>query len=232
MWFLSASQLICFDGKGWSTFPLPRGETPWAIFTDGLTVLPNGMIAIVTASPHILVFDPVAKRFSVIKHPGAIVTRMFVKQRDGSILVETSPLGSKDVSVEQFDGRNFFPFIPRDKLAGITDLRSILVAPDKKVWIGATGSFGVFDGVRYRKIATAAGFTDSGAYYIFRDPVHGMFAGGRDGLFHLENGRWRLVRRGLDRVRSMLTTRDGTMWVASGSGVYRYRNGVWIPNGG
>jgi len=39
------------------------------------------------------------------------------------------------------------------------------------------------------------------------------------------------VRSGLDRVRTITESRDGTLWLASGSGVDRLRNGNWISNG-
>jgi signal transduction histidine kinase/CheY-like chemotaxis protein len=41
---------------------------------------------------------------------------------------------------------------------------------------------------------------------------------------------WDVWQAELDAVRSLTRARDGTIWVASGSGVHRVRDGVWITN--
>ncbi len=231
IWFLAAGQLIRFSNQTWSTFPLPKGETPWAVFTQGLAVLSDGRIAVATTSRHLLIFDPRSGRFSVYEHPAGLATRMFAGQRDGTLLVELYPPGSKNIEIQSFDGQTFHPFIDARQLNGITDLRSLVVAPDGRIWLGATAGFAVLERGRLRHIGIADGFTDPGAYFIFRDPSGQMFAGGRDSLFRLDGTKWVRMRSGLDRVRTIFRERDGTLWVSSGSGVYRYRNGVCIPNG-
>ena len=58
-----------------------------------------------------------------------------------------------------------------------------------------------------------------------------MLAGGRESLAERRHGRWSVKQRALDAVRRVMQARDGTIWVASGSGVHRLRDGVWLTNG-
>ncbi len=55
--------------------------------------------------------------------------------------------------------------------------------------------------------------------------------GGQDGLYQKEGDKWRRLHAGLDRVRNVIRARDGSLWIASSTGVHRYRNGDWITNG-
>ena len=69
LWFLGVHALFRFDNAKWSSFPLPKGESPWEIFTNGLAALPDGTLAIRTTSKDLLIFDPSRKDFSMVKHP-------------------------------------------------------------------------------------------------------------------------------------------------------------------
>ena len=45
------------------------------------------------------------------------------------------------------------------------------------------------------------------------------------------DGRWTVRQRALDAVRSLMQAHDGSIWIASGSGVHRFKDGVWLTNG-
>src|SRR5260370_34180276 len=40
-----------------------------------------------------------------------------------------------------------------------------------------------------------------------------------------------MIRANMDRIRSIVKTGDGTLWVASSSGVHRLKDGVWTDAG-
>src|SRR5260370_35418816 len=40
-----------------------------------------------------------------------------------------------------------------------------------------------------------------------------------------------MIRANMDRIRSIVKTGDGTLWVASSSGVHRLKDGVWTDVG-
>jgi diguanylate cyclase (GGDEF)-like protein len=233
IWFLSAQNLIRYDNSAWTAYPLPKGETAWAVFTDALAVLPDGRLVILTSSSHWLIFDPAKGTFHLLQHPRNRVLRVFQQQPDGSLIAETYPAGSSTgMTLESFDGKEFHPYLGPGYLA---DLRAIHVRPNGEIWAGSTSFFGVLTDSRAPAAATnqtngATGYRDPGAYYILDDPS-GLIVGGQDSIYFREGARWRQIRSGLDRVRNIVRSRDGTLWISSGTGIHRYRNGAWITNG-
>jgi diguanylate cyclase (GGDEF)-like protein len=232
MWFLSAHSLLCLDGSQWSSFPLPKGESPWTVFTDGIAVMRDGRLVLNTSNSHLLVFDPVRRAFHVIRHPQNRRTHSFVQRSDGRLLVETYPEGSKHGGIfEVFDGSLFSPLTTRRQAWGDFELRALRIGSNDEIWVGGTLFFGVYRGPECQAINSLDGFADPGAYVIHLDGPGHALAGGRDGLFQWNGGKWQRIRSGLDRVRSISHSHDGTLWIASGTGVHRLRNGEWISNG-
>lgn len=238
LWFLSAHALIRYDNSKWASFPLPKGETAWSLFTEGPGLLPDGRMVILTTASHWLVFDPGRHTFRVVEHPEKRVLRLFVPCPDGKLIAETYPAGSSSgMTLETFDGHEFRPFPGPGKLRD--DLRNLRVRSKGEIWAGGPGHFGRYPGSlpsgstvpQTTVMGPANGYQDRGAYYIYEDPSGVLLAGGPDGLYQLDGKQWRLIRTGLDRVRNIVRARDGTLWIASGTGIHRYRNGVWITNG-
>jgi diguanylate cyclase (GGDEF)-like protein len=230
VWFLAARALLCLDGSRWSLYPLPGGESSWAIFTEALGVLPDGRIVLETASQHALIFDPVTARFHTLQHPGNKAMRLMIAEPGGKILFGVYAPGTTKSAIESYDGQRFTPFIAEGKLGGHIDNRSLAFGPNNEFWVGSTTAFGVSRQGHLKSIGPTDGFDDGGAYYIYRDPTGNVFAGGRDALYREQNQRWNKISSGFDRVRNITNSRDGTLWIASGTGVHRYRGGNWILN--
>jgi signal transduction histidine kinase/CheY-like chemotaxis protein len=55
-----------------------------------------------------------------------------------------------------------------------------------------------------------------------------LWFGARDDLIERDGGGWRVLRSGLQSVRSIVRGRDGTVWIASAAGLHRLREGVWL----
>lgn len=236
IWFLSAQNLIRYDNSAWTAYPLPKGETSWAVFIDSLAVLPDGRIVVLTSASHWLIFDPAKGTFHVLQHPRNRILRVFQQQPDGSLIAETYPAGSSTgMTLERFDGKDFYPYLGTGYLHD--DLRYIHVRPNGEIWAGGTSFFGVVKNsagapVPAQNLTKAGnGYNDPGGYYMFDDPSGALMAAGQDGLYQKDGDHWRLMRGGLDRVRNVLRSRDGTLWVSSGTGIHRYRDGAWISNG-
>jgi diguanylate cyclase (GGDEF)-like protein len=239
IWFLSAQNLIRYDNATWTAYPLPKGETAWAVFTEALAVLPDGRFVVLTSASHWLIFDPAKGTFHVMQHPQNRILRVFQQQPDGTLIAETYPArSSTGMTLESFDGKDFHPYLGPGYLPD--DLRNIHVRPNGEIWAGSTSFFGVVGDSRVPGSAPVAarnqakastGYHDPGEYYIFDDKSGSLIAGGQDGLYQREGEKWRLIRGDLDRVRNIIRSRDGTLWVSSGTGVHRYRDGTWLSNG-
>ena len=113
-------------------------------------------------------------------------------------------------------------------------LRELHDAPDGSVWFGTTAQGG---GVLRPGASTVerfgpdTGYPELAVYGMYAPAADRVLAGGRDVLAEREHGRWTIRQRALDAVRSVVQARDGSIWIASGSGVHRLRDGVWLTNG-
>jgi signal transduction histidine kinase len=58
-----------------------------------------------------------------------------------------------------------------------------------------------------------------------------IWCAAQDQIWEFDGRNWLVAHRGLDRVNAMLRTRDGGVWVASNSGLFRNVQGAWVENG-
>lgn len=232
VWFLAAHQLVSFGNKTWTSYPLPKGLTAWAVFTDGLGMLADGSIAVGTSDSELLIFDPSSQAFHLVKHPQGRRIRMFVAQTDGTLLVETfAPASHTDRLIERFSQNTFSHYKTLPPIWRNAELRTLRIGARGELWAGGTNFFGVMRGSSFQAQNAENGFREPGAYYVVQDRMGQMIAGGRSGVYRREGDKWQLLQGGLDRVRNIMTAHDGVLWASSGTGIHRYKNGVWIANG-
>jgi diguanylate cyclase (GGDEF)-like protein len=231
VWFAGASTLTCLDNQHWQTFPLPRGQQTWAVFTESLAALPDGRIALITTSGNLLTFDPRTQGFAIVKHPEGRDIRVFVPHPEGLLAQTVVPGNDTTYRLEVYNGRTFRTMLDRGSVQTGDDLRSLRLDDSGDLWAGYIMSFGVYRGGKFQPQGPSEGFTDSGCFQVYQAPSGDIYAGGRDSLFVRSGNSWHRMQGGLDRTRSIVAARDGTIWVASGSGIHRYRNGIWLSNG-
>ncbi|MES1258216.1 MAG: EAL domain-containing protein, partial [Acidobacteriota bacterium] len=233
VWFLSPHVLLRLQGDSWSRYPLPGGDRPSNTLTDAMRALPDGRLAVLSGvRGTILVFDPAAKRFETVRHPEGRVIRTFLSRRDGFV-VQTQARGDPaSWRLETFDGHSFHTWLDPGKTEGSTDVRALCEMPGGDLWIGDSSALGVFRDGKYHKVGPDEGFHLTGAFSLLEASPGRLLVGGRLAVAAFDGHDWRSLHQGFDRVRNILRSRDGTLWMASGTGLHRYRNGAWILNTG
>ena len=115
------------------------------------------------------------------------------------------------------------------ELSLVLPIRSgeLLVGGSKGIAIRRSGQWMAFD--PSVELDDAAPF--DGARVGLEMPDGKVLIGGTDALREFDGVGWRVLRRGFEAIHVMLTTRDGTLWVASGSGLHRYRDRSWFVLG-
>ena len=88
----------------------------------------------------------------------------------------------------------------------------------------------VFKDGELRVLRPREDYPETGAFVIAAVEPGKLIVGGRSDLLEFDGKKWSVLRSGLDRIRSVIRTQNGTLWVASGSGVHRRQNGNWISN--
>ena len=143
----------------------------------------------------------------------------------------TVAAGATGLRLEVYDGSRFRTFAEMRSWQS-ADCRYLLERSNGEIWVGGSAGGYVYRNGRVSSPFNAAsGYSDTGVFTISELPSGEILAGGRDQLLKFDGKSWRALRFNLDRVRSIVTTRNGVVWVASASGVHQIRAGDWITNG-
>jgi Signal transduction histidine kinase len=231
LWFAATTHLLELDGATWRSYPMPAGFRSHTVHTDSVWPLPDGRIAFlaneVERFDRVLILDPATRRFTRLMHPEGCDVALLAPRRDGTFWARMKP----GLRIDIFDGKSFRRKYDFSADWKYDDVRSLLETSSGDLWMGGTGGSVAYRNGVLQHLGGKDGFTNSSRFaFAELEPGH-ILAGGRDDLLEWKGQRWVVLRKGLDRVRTIRRTRDGVLWVVSGSGVHRLQNGAWITNG-
>ncbi|MFH1743433.1 MAG: two-component regulator propeller domain-containing protein, partial [bacterium] len=233
LWVASQDALLCLEGEEWRVFALPekaptRGGPKYAVCS-----LPDNRVAFVTSDNRLFVLDPTREDGAMlpVQHPNGRKISAVIPRGDRQVWVVTTDEGSFDLRIEAFDGSQF-----KTILGDCEDLRlgrsffDFLETAGGDLWLaGQSGA------VRYRKgECQKYEFDDperSGPFFSMEEMEDGkIWVGGENKIIEIDGESWRTVRTGLGAVHDIVRRRDGSVWVASHTGIHRYFEKSWISN--
>jgi signal transduction histidine kinase/CheY-like chemotaxis protein len=231
LWFAATEYLLELDGTVWRRHRLPGGVLSHTVRTHSLGLLPDGRITLqvgLTASDEqVQLFDPVRGSFQTLAHPEGRAIGLMTQRKDGTFWVVTKP----GYRMEIYDGKEFRTVVDLTKSWTGDDIRCLLETGGGTLWLGGSDWAAVWRNGAIHMLGPVDGFTETGAFEYAEFPPGEILVGGRDKLLRFDGRRWSELRSGLDRVRTIATSRDGVLWVASGTGLLRRQHEEWIGNG-
>jgi signal transduction histidine kinase/ligand-binding sensor domain-containing protein/ActR/RegA family two-component response regulator len=231
LWLGGADHLLEFDGSTWSAYRWPQGMQGQAAQNDTIWAMADGRIAAKVVrrdgDDHSFIFDPASRQFTPLIHPEGRQIRRILGRPDGTLLVWSQP----GCRIEVFNGKTFHTvFDSAAKWSG-SDVRSLIERANGEIWFGGADSLAVIRNGELRTLRPNLDFPETSAFTIAEPEPGKLLVGGRNDLIEFDGNRWTVLRTGMDRIRSLTKTKDGILWVASGSGVHRFQAGNWITNG-
>jgi signal transduction histidine kinase len=140
--------------------------------------------------------------------------------------------GGGSCALEEFDGRNFTPLpdLPSSDAAG-TNLSNLFAAQNGELWLSGEAGTAWYHDKKWRAFAAAdrTGPADAVGFVELADGK--IWCATQDQIWEFDGRSWLVVRRGFDRINDVQRARDGSIWVASNSGLHRFFQGTWIENG-
>ena len=235
LWFAATDWLLEFDGSLWRRHRLPAGIQTHTVQTTGVVLLPDGRLLVKTTQGSkeetALIFDPKNGRFGELKHPSGRRISMISLRPAGGVWLVTDIPGTPGFRLDIYDGSTFRTLLDVGVEWKGADLRNILQSTDGDIWLaGSAGGALYHQGHLSNPFRVEAGYTDSGVFAISTLPSGEIIAGGRDKLLKYNGSSWTLLREGLDRVRTFAKTPDGALWIASASGIHRFKDGNWVSH--
>jgi signal transduction histidine kinase/CheY-like chemotaxis protein len=235
LWFAATEFLLELDGARWTRHRLPDGLRTHTVYTQSVIVLDDGRILLKAVRGGlvdvVLIFDSGARVFTELRHPEGRAMTLLLPRSGGGVWVASEKRGTPGFRLETYDGTRFRKYLEVGTEWKGAVVRTAIERPDGDLWLGGTAGGGLYhQGRLFPFFESRDGYTDSGVFAIGQLPSGEPIAGGRDQVLKYDGSRWVLLRSGLDRIRSFSIGPDGALWVASGSGVHRFKDGSWITH--
>lgn len=226
VWFVSAQSLIGLRENQWTEYPFPYGVQTQELLTESLVPLADGRLAVKTTTG-LLLFDPDAKRFHPASHPEPFDIVLITANPPDGIWAVTRR--DTETRIETYDGTRFQTILSSSNAGDIDpNLRHLHAGAHKDFWLAGLDGLVRYQNGRFHWFSPDEGYTDTAANCICPIDDHRIWVGGRDAIHEWNGAEWKVIRAGLDGVRSIHQGHDGSHWVASGSGLHRYKDGSWI----
>jgi signal transduction histidine kinase/CheY-like chemotaxis protein len=225
--------LLRHTADGWRSYPAPPEFSMNVHYSQAAGILPDGRLAIGTLGvayrTPALLFDPASGRFEPLVHPEGRWVEVLGPRSPKGVWVITRPL-TGPARLESYDGTRFEV---RAQLDGawegpdrpriITETRNgdLVVVPTPH-------GIGWLKGSTFQWLLPTTGTNSVQPFNAVELSSGRIWFGGREGITEFDGQRVTPLRSGLQTVRSITQARDGSVWVASNSGVHRYADGNWL----
>ncbi len=235
LWMSATDYVLELNGEAWTRHALPAGYRTLTVQTSSVAPLPDGRVLVRVMrgeyTDAVLALDPKSGRFTEFTHPAGRVITLLAERPGGGDWVGSEVKGTPGLRLDLYDGASFRKVLELGREWRGGDLRSVLERGRGEIWLGGTVGGGLFQEGRFSNpFGPDSGYTEAGAFVLATLPTGELVAGGRDRILKYDGKSWTVMHEGMDRVRHLITARDGALWVASASGVHRFKDGSWISH--
>jgi signal transduction histidine kinase len=234
LWFIAGNNLHLLQNERHREFPLPAPSSNSLPVVRTLFRLRDGTL-LLQAGDQFFQFNPAEAAFTTVRsrHPiGSLKPLGMLKS--GRLCFQTLSAGVAEPGfrLETYDGARFgtLNLPPPDSSPG-GNLSTLFAAQNGDYWVSGDRSTAWFHEQRWRTFASTDGSTPESvvAFAEFADGK--IWCATPDKVWAFDGRNWSAVRVGLDRVNALIAARDGSLWVGTDSGLYRFFQGAWVENG-
>jgi signal transduction histidine kinase/ligand-binding sensor domain-containing protein len=239
LWFLAGNNLHMLSNEQHQEYGLPTGSLRALQSSRALFALKDGSLIINAddqdLGQRLVRFEPATGSFvQVGGGAGAPQRRALGALKNGNlaVLVWSGEPSDKSYRLEVFDDQEFQAFsepLPK-ALAGV-ELSGLFASASGDVWVSAETGTAWLHEHQWRVFTTADPSAPKAVLAFAEVPGGRLWGATRDRIWEFDGRNWSEVQAGFDRINALLSTRDGTIWVASSSGLYRFFQGAWVDNG-
>ncbi len=230
LWLCYTDRLVSVESGKIRQYTIPKEAT--LSDTRRPVLLGDGSLAFLTADRRrLLLFGPEDGTFRQVPHPSGDAIGAIGPSPDGTAWVQVAGSRAERLRLDVFDGRRFRPVVDTQPKFHIEYLKFLYEDRAGRVWFGGPGGLGHYENGLLSVVGAKEGYTAAGGYAFRELPDGRLMAGGKDRLLEFDGQTWKVVIDKMDRVGTILHSRDGTVWVASAGGVFRMSNGVAIHQG-
>lgn len=233
VWLVTGNVLCAMRSDGAQEYPIPRTAAGFQS-SRGLYRLKDASLLLDTGGAPIQ-FRPSTGAFSSVgQESSSQRMRPLGYAQPGELCLaaadKSGQNGGERLTV--FDGGAFkeFPFpLPGDAAAASFSI--VFAEQTGDLWLGgAEGVWWRHQG-KWTSFSAADRATPQAAQF-FAEAMDGtIWCATADQVWEFDGKSWLLVRAAFDRINGLACARDGSVWVASNSGLHRFYRGTWVENG-
>jgi signal transduction histidine kinase len=234
VWFV-AGNLVCalpLDNQPEHvlfSFSLPGDEAPRALYPlkNGTLLVETGeqLMQLRVAGPRLSAM-PFDKRGSDLRPLGLLNNRSLCFQ-----VADRNSSGA-NCRLESYDGTGFTPLAeaPSDPLFG-TNFTRAFATQNGDLWLGSESGIAVNHDKRWRTFVASDGTVPRAPLNFAELPDGRLWCATQDKIWEFDGRNWTGIRGGFDRINALVRSRDGSVWVASNNGLFRFLQNAWVENG-
>ena len=153
--------------------------------------------------------------------------------KDGNLVAHRpGPSGATELTI--YDGVSFvpFPFPLPDSSIG-SNYTAFMAAQNGDFWLSAESGAAWYHEQKWRSFVSTDNISPQSAVGFIEMPEGKLWCAAQDRIWEFDGRNWSTVRRGFARIQALLRSRrDGSVWIASNSGLHRFSSqGAWVENG-
>lgn len=199
---------------------------------DSLYEFRDGTV-VITAGSRALLFHPGTHEFERFLVRNAAPTVLGQFRTDGALCLKlTGPGKTNAAEVIHYQEGKIDPMVNGPIPAEMSEATFFFESSNGDMWFGVgSGLMVLREATRtFDRFSGGEGLPDK-LFCMAEAPDGKLWAGGMDRLFEFRGRKWEPILSGVDRVHTISRAGDGTMWVGTGSGVYKQTPEGWIRNG-
>jgi len=235
LWFVTSGGLHVLRESGHQEFPFPAAIARTAQSTRALFSLKDGTL-LLNAGGQLFRFQPADGSFSSVEYRETPVRRWNAlgTLKDGNLCVQSfvPDVADPDHRLESFDGIKFVALseAPPAPLLSAS-LSTLFLARNGDLWLGGDEVVSWCHDNKWKVFASSDKTTPDSTSGFAELADGRIWCAAHDKIWEFDGRNWSTQRGGFDRINAMIRAHDGSIWVASNNGLYRFFQGAWIENG-
>lgn len=232
LWFATSEALVRNRAGRWDRFGVPRPDSETFQQGDTLSILPDGRLA-VNLQSGMYEFDQERGLTAYASGDGVSVFREVgvLTDRRRIVLRQSKTNGREERRLLLLGSGTPVPYLdlPEGWQPDDTVYR-VHQSATGEIWMLGTPGLYLWKEGRWISYGYKDGYTADYARHILELRNGELWFGGRSRIAVYDGRRFSTIQTALDHVNAMIEAGDGSVWVATGRGLFRYYKESWIEN--
>jgi signal transduction histidine kinase len=229
-WFTTPQGLLWLDDARWQSAPWPEHFEPTFRARDALFVLPDDRI-VLAAGEQLWLFHASSRTWQTVRHPqGRRLHKALGQLGRGSLCLQTIDPAAAELpyAFEIFDGTGIRPWLDGPSAIDLgSELFFLAQAQNGDLWLGGSAGPAVWHEGRWQRFSAADGYAPEGALSWLELGDGRVWCAGLGKVAEFDGKVWTTVLDSVDRPNAMIRAHDGSVWLATSSGLHRHNKGAW-----